>query len=210
MKKNIYIAITAVLLVSCGGKVPEAVDLGLSVRWASFNIGAKTPEGYGDYYAWGETEPKNNYISKTYKWCNGSWEFFTKYNSDNEYGAVDNKVILEPEDDVAHVKLGGKWRMPTDEEWTELRTQCKWTWTTEKGVKGFKVTGKNDNSIFLPVAGGRGGVEDNSAGSYGLYWSSSLGTDGPRFAWFVGFSSGEVVRLFNHRCYGLSVRPVLE
>jgi len=192
----------------------EYVDLGLSVKWATCNVGAAKPEEYGDYYAWGETETKSNYDWSTYKYCNGSEDTLTKYCADSEYGTVDNKTVLEPDDDVAHVKLGGNWRMPTDAEWTELRKNCTWTWTTVKGVKGRLVTsnkkGYTDKSIFLPAAGCRDTMELYSIGSYGDYWSSSHHPSRSNYAWDVYFYSDIVNRSIFYRCSGLSVRPVCE
>ena len=188
-----------------------AVDLGLSVKWANANLGATAPEGYGDYYAWGETETKENYSWETYKWCNGWYDSLTKYNNSSSYGTVDNKTVLDLEDDVAHVKLGGNWRMPTDAEWTELRENCTWTWTTHNGVNGRLVTSnKNGNSIFLPAAGYRLDTGLDYAGSDGMYWSSSLNTVYPDRAWCVSFYSGNMYRGSFFRCYGPSVRPVSE
>lgn len=193
---------------------PDAIDLGLSVKWASFNIGASAPEEYGEYYAWGETEPKEYYRWISYKFGTSFSGPFSKYNTSSSYGPIDNKTVLEPEDDVAHVKLGGKWRMPTDEEWTELRKKCTWTWTTNyngTGVKGRIVTASNGNSIFLPAAGMRYETKRYGAGSEGYYWSSSLG--GGRYAWRVNFNSGhgnDVVRVIEERYLGQSVRPVTE
>ena len=188
----------------------EYVDLGLSVKWATMNVGASTPEEYGDYFAWGETEPKATYSWSTYKWCNGSKPTLTKYNMDSSYGTVDNKTQLDLSDDAAHVNWGGDWRMPTDAEMTELRTNCTWTWTTENGVKGYKVSSKsNGNSIFLPAAGCRYNSARGSAGSFGYYWSSSLYSDGPYFACELRFYSDSVLRYSSNRYYGPSVRPVL-
>ena len=102
----------------------EAVDLGLSVRWATCNVGANSPEEYGGYYAWGETEEKKDYNWDTYKWCKGSYNTFTKYCTNGSYGLIDNKIELDAEDDVAHVKLGGDWRMPTFDEIKELIEKC--------------------------------------------------------------------------------------
>ena len=187
------------------------VDLGLpsGLKWATCNIGASSPEEYGDYYAWGETSPKSNYNWSTYEWCNGSSISLTKYNTSNSYGAVDNKTVLDPEDDAAHVNLGGKWRMPTEDEWTELRENCTWKWTTRDGVEGYRVTATNGKSIFLPAAGYRNATILNGTGSYGYYWSSSLESGDPYYARNVGFSSGNVYRSsFGMRYYGLSVRPV--
>ena len=193
--------------------VPEAVDLGLpsGLKWASFNLGASEPEEYGDYYAWGETEPKSAYSWATYKWWIGYSTSLTKYNTKSSYGTVDNKTVLDPEDDAAHVNLGGKWRMPTDTEWTELRENCTWEWTTLNGVKGSKViskkSGYTDKWIFFPAAGYRYDASLIFAGTMGDYWSSSLYTDNPIEAWYVYFQS-DVRRDFYNRDYGRSVRPV--
>ena len=222
MKKLCFFFAALALLFACSpvddnsgtdsATVPDgAVDLGLSVYWASCNVGAKAPEEYGDYYAWGETETKSNYSWSTYKFGT-SWSGpFSKYNTSSSYGTVDNKTILEPDDDVAHVKLGGSWRMPTDAEWTELRENCTWTWTTQNGVNGRLVTSnKNGNSIFLPAAGNRFGTLLYDAGSYGDYWSSSLNTGYTSAAWYVYFDSANVSRYDYYRYYGFSVRPVSE
>ena len=216
--------------------VPKAVDLGLpsGIKWASFNLGASKPEEYGDYYAWGEIEPyysnqdpfiwkegkEAGYDWASYKWCMGSKDSQTKYCTKSTYGYngfTDGKTVLVPEDDAAHVALGGKWRMPTDSEWTELRKNCTWEWTDNyngTGVAGRIVTsnveGYKDKSIFLPAAGYRGNTDLNGAGSYGYYWSSSLYTDYPYRAWLVLFNSDSVYRSYYYRCYGLSVRPVTE
>ena len=188
---------------------PEYVDLGLSVKWATFNVGASTPEEYGDYFAWGETQPKDYYDWSTYKWCNGDLSTLTKYNTSSSYGTVDNKTTLELNDDAARANWGGSWRMPTDAEMTELRTNCTWTWTTENGVNGYKVTSKsNGNSIFLPAAGYHSSSGLDSAGSDGYYWSSSLWTDYPDSAMDVGFSSSRVYRGHDFRSFGQSVRLV--
>ena len=189
----------------------EYVDLGLSVKWATCNVGATTPEGYGDYFAWGETSPKTTYNWSTYKWCNGSSTTMTKYCTDSYYGTVDNKTTLELTDDAARVNWGGKWRMPTKAEQDELRntSNCTWTWTTQKGVNGYKVTSKkNGNSIFLPAAGCRGYDYLDDAGGYGYYWSSSLDTYCSDAAYGVGFNSSGVDWGSNNRYYGLSVRAV--
>ena len=188
------------------------VNLGLSVRWASCNIGATAPEDYGNYYAWGETETKADYSWATYKYANGADDKFTKYCINASYGNegfTDNKTTLEPEDDAAHVNWGGVWRMPTDAEWTELREQCTWTWTTQNGVNGYLVTSEvNSNSIFLPSAGYRYDTDLYYAGSNGDYRSSSLYEDYPDGAWFVYFDSDNVSRYSSYRGYGQSVRPV--
>lgn len=189
----------------------EAVDLGLSVKWSSMNLGATSPTEYGDYFAWGETYLKDNYSWSTYKFGTSSSGPFSKYNTDGSYGDVDNKAVLDPEDDVAHVTLGGNWRMPTDAEWTELREQCTWTWTTQNGVNGRMVTSKtNGNSIFLPAAGFRDDTNLGAVGSYGRYWSSSLNADNPYHARRMYFNSGNVYGSSGNRYLGQSVRPVTE
>lgn len=188
------------------------VDLGLSVKWATCNVGANNPEDYGDYFAWGETTTKDTYNWSTYEYCNGSSSTLTKYCNNSSYGNngfTDNKTQLELSDDAARVNWGGAWRMPTDAEWTELREQCTWTWTTQNGVYGTKVTSKtNENSIFLPAVGYRVGSSLNYAGSGCYYWSSSLCTDYPSSAWSVSFYSGSVSRSYDYRYCGQSVRPV--
>ena len=189
----------------------EWVDLGLSVRWATMNVGASSPSDYGDYYAWGETTTKSDYSWKTYKYCNGSEKSMTKYCTKSSYGIVDNKTELESSDDVAHMKWGGKWRMPTDDDLRELVNECAWTWTTQNGHQGYKVTGSNGNSIFLPAAGFRNGTSLGSVDSYGGYWLHMLNSDDPSYASCIYFHSNYVYRFITYnRYYGLSVRPVID
>ena len=188
----------------------EAIDLGLSVKWASCNVGATAPEEYGGYYAWGETEEKSNYSWSTYKYCNGTSTSMTKYCTNSSYGTVDNKTTLEPGDDVAHVKWGGSWRMPTIAEQRELLNNCTWQWTTLNGVYGYRVTGPNGNSIFLPAAGYRYGAEVGYQGSEGYYWSSSLGSDLSYYAYYLFFFSSYYDWYNINRYIGLSVRPVCD
>ena len=207
-------------IVSCGGGEKktdlynghEYVDLGLpsGIKWATCNVGATSPEEYGGYYAWGETEEKSNYDWSTYKWCNGSYDSMTKYCTDGSYGTVDNKTVLDPEDDVARVKWGGSWRMPTKAEQDELRDNCTWTWTTQNGVDGYKVTGPNGNSIFLPATGCRSGAGVLHRGSYGDYWSSSLGSSYSDGACSLLFGGGYYDSGGGYRYLGRCVRPVLE
>ena len=202
----------------------EWVDLGLpsGLKWATCNVGATAPEEYGDYFAWGDPEPyyssqwpltwkdgKSGYSWSSYQWCNGSIKTLTKYNYDSSYGTIDNNTVLDPEDDAAHVNWGGSWRMPTDTEWTELRTECTWTWTTQYSKYGRLVIGPNGNSIFLPAAGYRRGSDHRDTAYYGYYWSSSLYTDGPRYAFSVYFYwDNAPLRYIDDRCFGFSVRPV--
>ena len=187
----------------------EYVDLGLSVKWATCNVGANSPEEYGDYFAWGETQPKSTYNWSTYKWCNGSYDTHTKYCTISSYGSVDNKTQLELSDDAARANWGGSWRMPTDAELTELLEQCTWTSTTQNGVNGYKVTSKsNGNSIFLPAAGiRRDSSLINALG--GDYWSSSLRTGYPDGAYYLHFYYPSYVDCYSDlRYFGRSVRPV--
>jgi hypothetical protein len=154
----------------------EWVDLGLpsGTLWATMNVGAKVPEEYGDYFAWGETAPKQVYSWSTYKWCNGSQNTITKYCTNSDYGMVDNKTQLVLGDDAAYVNWGALWRMPTKEQEKELIDKCTWTETTQNGVYGLLVTGPNGNTIFLPATGGRFDDGLNLTGSHGGYWSRTL------------------------------------
>jgi len=189
------------------------VDLGLSVKWATCNVGATTPEGYGNYYAWGETKPKSTYGWSTYKYCNGDRYSMTKYCTNSEYGIVDNKTVLELSDDAAHVNWGGSWRMPKKAEQEELMDtdNCTWEWTTQNEVNGYKVTSKkNGNSIFLPAAGYRFDSNLYYAGSNGYYWSRSLDASSSSDACYLDFGSSVVGWSNGSRCYGLSVRAVCE
>jgi len=195
-----------------------AVNLGLSVKWANANMGAGSEDDYGDYYAWGETEPKSSYYTwSTYKYCNGTDNTLTKYCNKSSYGKdgfTDSLTQLEAADDVASVVLGGSWRMPTDAEWTELQQNCTWTWTNDyngTGVSGqivtSKKTGYENNSIFFPAAGSRH-LTYYITGTYGEYWSSSLYST--YLASHFYFESNRFYVLSDQRCIGMSVRPVCE
>lgn len=167
----------------------RAVDLGLSVKWATCNVGASKPEDYGDYYAWGETTTKSDYSLETYKY----------------------RTTLTSSDDVATVKWGSKWRMPTKEEMQELNEDCTWTWTTQNGVNGMKVTGPNGNSIFLPAAGYRNGTDFEDCGVYGVYWSATLAGYGTYDAYVLLFESGYSTWNGLGFCFtGIAVRPVTD
>lgn len=185
----------------------EYVDLGLpsGTLWATMNIGATAPEDYGDYFAWGETSGYND--GKTiFEWStyqfnpSGDGQTFTKYNSTDG--------LLGLEDDAAHVKLGGEWRMPSEEQFDELINDSYTTteWTTQNGVNGLKITSKtNGNSIFLPAAGARNSSSLISAGSLGYYWSRTLSLDDPKGLYFV---SSYADTYNSYRYCGHSVRPV--
>ncbi|MBQ8257004.1 MAG: hypothetical protein IJY98_03690 [Bacteroidaceae bacterium] len=187
----------------------RAIDLGLSVKWASCNVGATAPQEYGGYYAWGETEEKSYYFWDSYKYCNGTSNSMTKYCTNSGYGIVDNKITLEASDDVATVKWGGNWRMPTRAEQDELRNNCTWEWTTLNGVNGYRVTGPNGNSIFLPAASFREGAAVGIRGYVGYYWSSSSDSSGCSFnAEYLLFGSSYYDWAGAYRIFGLTVRPV--
>ena len=191
----------------------EWVDLGLpsGTLWATCNVGANSPEEYGDYFAWGETEPKNDYSWSTYKYCKGTTDTMTKYCNRSSYGTVDNKIELEPSDDAATVNWGSDWQMPSDEQCDELynSSYTTTTWTTLNGKYGRKITSKsNSNSIFLPAAGGREHTSLSGAGVFGNYWSRSLYTSNSSDAYGQGFNSSTISTGSIFRRYGLSVRPV--
>lgn len=185
------------------------VDLGLSVKWANANLGADSEEAYGDYYAWGEVETKEDFSLSTYKWWDGS--YLIKYNTRSSNGTVDNKTILDPEDDAAHVILGGCWRMPTYAEWIELIDNCSIEWTTENAVVGMRVISRtNGNSIFLPAAGLRSGTNFIYVGINGYYWSSSLNNNNPPYAWYLNLNGGNPgMSNGGGRASGHSIRPVI-
>ena len=192
---------------------PEAIDLGLpsGIKWASFNVGATKVGDYGNHFSWGETVPTNLPSWSTYKWSNGSYSAITKYNT------VDNKTVLDPEDDAARVNWGGSWRMPTEAEWKELNDNCTWTWTIDyngTGIIGMvgtsKIKGYTDKSIFIPAAGMRNEVNHlyYEEGTYGFYWSSSLDISNPSTAFYYGFYSSVGYCGSIQRISGYSVRPV--
>lgn len=161
--------VTIMTFVSCEEKKanPEYVDLGLpsGTLWATFNVGANKPEEFGDYFAWGETEPKKTYTKVTCKWSDGADGY-------NKYTHVDSTSLL-PEDDAATANWGVEWQMPTKKEVEELMTQCKYEWTDVNGVPGVNFTGPNGNSIFIPAAGGCLGSGYYEKESTCCLWSSS-------------------------------------
>ena len=201
-----------ILAIPSSVPVPEAVDLGLSVKWASFNLGASMPEEYGGHYAWGETWPKAYCWLHTYKWSNGDKLFKYCPTDMIDYwdgtGMPDGKTVLDPEDDAAHINLGSNWRIPTDAEWTELIENCIWSWTTQNGIEGRLITASNGNSIFLPAAGYRSGDAFWGVGTDGCFWSSSLSTEDSYSARYVGFLSDSVFGSYMGRYEGLTIRPV--
>ena len=190
------------------------VDLGLpsGLLWATCNVGATTPEGYGDYFAWGETQTKSTYLITNYAYCTydelNRPTSITKYNPSSDWGPVDNQTTLLPDDDAATVHIGNGARTPTKAEWEELMNNTTSEWTTLNGVNGRRLTAPNGNSIFLPANGERENSHIN-AGSIGCYWSASLYTDWPSRAWNYYFnSSRQEMENSNLRWLGLSVRAV--
>ena len=192
----------------------EYVDLGLpsGTLWATCNLGAYGPEGYGDYFAWGETEPKTAFIWGNYKYCNDDLNLLNKYCNDPNHGShgfTDNLTVLQPGDDAATVNWGYFWRIPTEEQWRELKANTTNIWTTQNGVNGRLFTASNGNSLFLPAAGlGPANMVYSHSGSYGYYWSSSLYTDYPSRAWHLSFNSSICDMSHYNRHYGHSVRAV--
>ena len=187
----------------------EAVDLGLSVKWANMNVGAKKATDFGTYFAWGETQPKKYYSWNTYAWSKGDTQFLTKYST------TDRRTQLAPADDAARANLGDEWRMPTVSEYEELVNpdNCTWVWTTQNGVNGYKVTSKKTgNSIFLPITGCRYFADKQFGGINGLYWTSTLYTSNPNKAWCLefNFSNVEVYYgdLSSNRFSGRCIRAV--
>lgn len=195
------------LLVEQNTDTKEYVDLGLPSRtlWATCNVGARRPEDYGSYFAWGETEPKEEYSWGTYKWCNGSESSITKYNT------ADGRTELLLGDDAASANWGGGWKTPSQAQFDELfNSQYTTTqWTTLNGVAGRRITSKkNGRSIFLPAGGWRNGTDLRDTGSFGIYWSRTLDKGNPTYAISPYVGSGEVGAGSRNRCSGRSVRPV--
>lgn len=194
----------------------EYVDLGLpsGTKWATCNVGANSPEEYGDHFAWGETKPKSTYDWSTYKWCKDSFDTMTKYCAHSSYGYngfTDNLTELQPEDDAATANWGSPWRMPSSDQIEELFNSSYTTteWTTLNDVYGRKITSKsNGNSIFLPAAGDRWSDELYDAGNHGYYWSSSLGPSIDGNAYSLSFNSLVWSWNYDSRGNGQSVRAV--
>lgn len=193
----------------CENQTYEYVDLGLSVKWATCNIGGVAPEDYGDYFAWAEIEEKLKYDWSTYKYSNFSK--LLKYSTSGMHGDnnfIDDKTILEFTDDVAFNNWGCNWSIPSYEEFNELKTKCQWLWTTKNGISGYKIIGPNGNSIFLPAAGSKRENNLNGGGEFGFYWTNSLVSSSPHSAFYLFFSLKNIILPDDYRCYGFSIRPV--
>ena len=175
---------------------PEYVDLGLpsGTKWATFNVGATTPEEYGNYYAWGEITTKSEYT----------------LDNSRTYGKNMTDISGNATYDVARANWGGSWRMPTKAEMQELENNCTWTWTAQSGINGYKVTGPNGNSIFLTAAGYCEGTSHDRVGEYGYYWSSSPDESDGNNACSFYFGSGYHGVHWALRNFGRTVRPVLK
>lgn len=201
-----------------GTKGHDYVDLGLpsGTLWATCNVGADTPEGYGDYFAWGETTPKTTYDWSTYKYANGDEKKLTKYCKKPDYGNngfTDKLTMLQVGDDAATANWGKGWRTPTEEQWDELIDNTTSTWTTQNGVEGIRFTASNGRTLFLPAAGIRWGSEFYFDGLDGFYWSSSpyiIYPSNPSKARSFDFISDGTCMRNDHRCDGHSVRAVRE
>lgn len=183
----------------------EWVDLGLpsGLKWATCNVGASSPGGYGDYFAWGETQTKREY-TEAY-----SITFGKNVSALQSEGVINGKGVLNRSYDAASDNWGSTWRMPTKAEFEELISKCKWKWTKQNGHNGYRVTGPNGKSIFLPAAGWRYGSSLYNAGEYGNYWSST-GFDDTLNAYYRIFYSGGHSTYWLGRYDGQSVRPVTE
>jgi len=213
MKKK-FLLMLAVMLLGVADRAKaadgvEAVDLGLSVKWASMNVGATKPTGFGTYFAWGETTAKAYYSWGTYAWSKGDSQMLTKYSN------TDRRTLLAASDDAARACWGGQWRMPTVSEYEELvnPANCTWEWTTQDGVNGYKVTGKKTGkSIFLPVTGFRFYDGIQFRGIYGVYWTSSLYSANPNKAWCLEFNFTDISvhygDLSSNRFSGRCIRAV--
>lgn len=193
----------------------DYVDLGLpsGTLWATCNVGANTPEVYGDFFAWGETSAKNSYAWSNYKYCNGDFNSLTKYccfSSSGDNGFTDNLTILEASDDAATVNLGSDWRIPTVEEMRELRNNCVMLWTVQKGTKGFLFTGPNGSSIFMPAGGYYFDSDHEDIGVGGYYWTSTLGPGMSGYSWLFHFYSDGYEMNNYGRGQGRSVRAVCD
>ena len=186
--------------------VMEAVDLGLDVLWANCNVGATTPEGYGNHYAWGDTEVREDYSWASYIFCTDAHDgiHFTTYSEEGAILAIDH--------DAAHAVLGGKWHMPSAKDFEDLRTKCTWEWETVGTVNGYRVTSKVDTkvSIFLPAAGFiESGNKVSAKGSFGKYWANELRDDAPALAENLTFYDKQVATdSYPYRYLGFSVRAV--
>lgn len=182
------------------------VDLGLpsGLKWATCNVGASVPEEFGDYYSWGEIEPKEEYTSIN------SLTYKVSFRKLKKFGIVDDSGILTKEHDVANVNWGEQWRMPTIEEYGELIDECTWNFASFNGVNGYLVTGPNKKNIFLPAAAFQQGNTIENIGDFGDYWSSTVVTELSGVSYSLGYSSKSYGRRRYARYAGRTIRPVTD
>lgn len=202
---NLYFIFVVLSFSSCSNDENEsengyAVDLGLSVKWATCNVGAKSPEGIGGYYIWGNVDDKKNSADDIHM---SDSQGYIKYND------TDNLLTLESKDDVARARLGKRWRMPTKQEWEELIRECYWTWTVQNGMAGFVVKSSNGNYIFLPAAGYKNDEELYGYTRLCVYWSSSRYSNGD-YAWRMDLNERYFDVYDSPRYYMAQVRAVCE
>ena len=191
----------------------EYVDLGLpsGTLWATCNLGASSPEEFGDYFAWGETDSKDEYTYENYKWWyfdGDGYRYISKYNNNSYFGPVDGKTELELEDDAAYVNWGTSWRMPSYDQVAELVNICSWQWTQRNGVIGHLLTGPNGNTMFLPAAGYCDGSSPEYVGTYGNFWSRALYSSLPDRAFALYLDSQYWDSEDMSRCVGHVIRAV--
>lgn len=190
----------------------KAVDLGLSVKWSNVNLGASVPEETGQFYAWGETRSKETFTDENYRFFSNGTSNIHKYNNTMLYAfsehQIDNKTVLDPEDDAATMELRGRWRIPTEEEWNELKNNCKVEWTTVGNVTGALFTGKTGNSIF--IRGYNEGFSHPDGALHGKYWTSSLSEDIPIYAKLININDLTIKSSQATRFWGYNIRPVSE
>lgn len=206
IKICIMLAILSTVAISCKDKEGddsadsgyvnghEYVDLGLSVKWATCNVGASSMSDSGSYYAWGEKETKLDYA-----------DIYS-----TTYGKGMSDISGDLAYDVARAKWGGTWRMPTKAEFEELSTQCSWKWTTQGGKYGYLITGPSDNSIFLPAAGWKHSVDTYRYSEFGYYWTSTPNDDDNKKSYYMDFSSVDRGVYSYQRYDGLQIRAVTQ
>ena len=206
------------------GKDIEVVDLGLTVLWATCNMGASSPEQSGSYYAWGETQPKTYFEWSNYKWCKTDEMHLTKYCMDKNYthlDSLDKKYTLDPADDAANATLGTKWHIPTEQNFYELRRNTTANWCKLNGVGGFLFTstkkGYEDRSIFFPLSGMKDFDGTRFIGQYGYYWGNTIYYDKQKNSyktleasafWLEHLDVDNQIVQFRTRYLGLPIRPI--
>lgn len=204
MKKNVFFAtMMCLVMISCQPKNPvcvtgehaghDYVDLGLSVKWATVNIGAEYPEDCGLYFAWGEIKPKDIYSRDNYS-----------------LPTLGKDSILPMIYDAANSYWGGNWRIPQYDEIEELKTECDWTWTMRNGMRGFLITAQNGNSIFLPASGFRLNKDIAEVGNFGEYWASNIWRGKAPYHLFFGEGNTNFDYVTYQSYEGCSIRPVLK